>query len=232
VNNIYFILFSFSIAIFLQFFLQFFFVIGYDIKCEFRINSWGFASGRTSGKQCEVKNLVLTSRNENVTSINGQTEARDRDTKIFEIHGQTVNYFPTGIDKFFPNLEAIAIVNSKLEIIEKSDLKPFRQLKMLYLDSNQIEALENNLFEFNIAIVFLKLDRNNIEYIGENVFQPLKNLTHLNLILNVCISNVAYDIHNIPGLITEVVRHCDCNNPFVVTQSTVQFDDSSTSKMI
>jgi Leucine-rich repeat (LRR) protein len=171
---------------------------------------------------CTVKNLRLKFNNKTVTSINGQTEARDQDTKMLNIGSQTVNYFPIGIDKFFPDLQAIQVFNSKLKTIEKSDLKPFRHLKAVYLQYNEIEALEDNLFDNNTEIELIHLSRNKIKYIGANVFQPLKKLKYLYLVGNFCINRFVYDLKQVQGLISEATSNCKKLNPKPTTINVIK----------
>jgi hypothetical protein len=95
---------------------------------------------------------------------------------------------PKGFEKFFPDLNQIAIVNSKLKAISKSDLIPFKNLTDLILYQNQIEVLENDLFERNLLLKMIDFESNKLQYIGENTLTPLTKLESADFELNPCIS--------------------------------------------
>ncbi|KAL7023592.1 hypothetical protein ACKWTF_012697 [Chironomus riparius] len=123
------------------------------------------------------------------------------DVGVFHNFGRaTMHYFPSGLDKMFKNLRAIQIMNSGLKKVHVSDLKPFHNLVDLCLFSNELEVLEENLFEFNPNLEYINLNANKITYIDPNVFDKLTKLRILSLAINPCIdmySNSPTGVQNI-----------------------------------
>lgn len=98
----------------------------------------------------------------------------------------TMNYFPHGIDSIFPSISAITAEESKLREIHVEDLAPFKLLKLLYLNGNEIRVIEADLFKFNEQLELIRLDFNQISHIDAQVFSHLVNLKFLWLNENKC----------------------------------------------
>jgi Leucine-rich repeat (LRR) protein len=128
-----------------------------------------------------------------INDISGTHEAgknNDNVEGLWVIYNQ-IHYFPRGLNKFFKNLKAIRIYYSGLKAIHQSDLKDFPKLVYLSLDSNNLEILEENLFEFNPNLEEISLHFNQISHIDSKVFEKLTKLTTLWLSLNTCIDMFA-----------------------------------------
>ena len=170
------------------------------------IAAWTYVSGR----QCKVSNFVVDNQNEAVTTINGQAANfyHSENVKMLDIGSQTVRYFPKGLEKIFPNLEGIAIYNSKLKKISKSDLKPFPALRELYLHDNELETLDSDLFEFNPELRLIYLNSNKLKQIGANIFDSLTKLEQVYLNSNPCINREITSHSEIPSLKAEIIEKC------------------------
>ena len=110
-----------------------------------------------------------------ITKINGQTAPNELVT-AFRVFNQSCNFFPQQISKFFPNIEAIAIQNSKLKDLTRNDLKSFPKLKSLSLFGNELRTLEFGIFDGNLKLEMLSIYDNKIEAIGSEILEPLKGL--------------------------------------------------------
>jgi hypothetical protein len=121
--------------------------------------------------------------------------------------------FPLGLETFFKNLEYIAIVNEKLQRIGQSDLRPFYKLRVLYLDSNQIETLDRELFKFNPNIEAINLSNNRVRYVDVSVFKHLVNLRSLWFENNACHSNkISENPTGVQKVIDEIRERCFVDN--------------------
>jgi Leucine-rich repeat (LRR) protein len=182
---------------------------GFDLECEFHENSFWFYIG--SAEECSVKNLVVLSKNQIVTLINGENsyEFENDDRKMLNIQSQIVNFMPEELEHFFPDLEGIRIAHSGLKIIEKSDIQAFENLKHLYLNDNDLESLEDSLFESNPALKVIDFTNNKLKVVGENILQPLINLEVAHFQNNICIDIVASTWNSkISRLISELKEKC------------------------
>lgn len=161
-----------------------------------------------SGNLCRVMDLVITSQNDTITSVNGQV-APLTDVNIVHIFHQTINYFPKGLDKLFPNLEAIQLLHSPLKSIEQSDLKPFgSKLKKFIVGGNQIESLNNDLFEYNSELRWIGFQENKLKSVGKNILKPLKKLQRAYFDDNECIDKAALNEKELSGLVAELEEKC------------------------
>lgn len=124
-------------------------------------------------------------------------------------------YFPKNLEKFFKNVELIIIQHLKLLEITQSDLKPFKELKYLSLENNNISCIERDLFKFNTELRVIKLNSNKIKYIFSAVLDHLVNLKYLWLNSNECIKanhNSYGDRDETLKLIEEVKKECSNDN--------------------
>jgi hypothetical protein len=160
-----------------------------------------------SGLSCEATNLVITSLNIEITSVNGKTTPFE-DIKILDIGNETVHYFPRGIEKLLPNIQGIWADLAKLKTISKSDLQQFPKLNELLLIRNDIEEIESDLFVENPEIRIITFYDNNLSYIGKNIFDPLKKLEKVDFEKNICINFNAKSKDEISTLIKKVESNC------------------------
>jgi len=173
-----------------------------SFECKYKISAWG-----TIGTiyWCDVQNAV------NITSldaaqVDGTHQAGYNNDNVEALNlnckGQ-LHYFPRGFNKFFKNLKAISIYNCSQKEIHKSDLKEFPKLMNFHMPYNNLEILEENLFEFNPKLEAIDLDYNKISHINPNVFDKLTNLRNFHLESNTCINMGA---SNNPTAVQNVIK--------------------------
>lgn len=160
---------------------------------------------------CTAKNLgdFITDRSNRVIhSITGTHENNktNDDVKAVWITSSNVFYFPLGLGNLFKNLLSIGIQNSKLREISKEDLKEFPKLKRLDLFDNEIEIVDEDLFQYNPKLEDIGLNKNKISQIDPKVFKNFVNkLNVLFLSENVCqLNNAYYDKQKANELIAEI----------------------------
>jgi len=73
--------------------------------------------------------------------------------------------------------------------VSKLELKPYSSLSIFDLEGNELEVIEEGLFEFNPSLQYVSFARNKILHIDENVFKKLSSLSYLNLVSNVCVND-------------------------------------------
>ena len=174
--------------------------------CDFGSEYWPYKAGTI----CETASLELTSPNQVVTTINGQVGSFYHNQKVEKLHinSRGLRYMPKGIDKFFPDLEALWIENSELKTIKQADFKSFPKLKEVYMVNNKIEKLDSNLFQLNPELRALQFNANKIKIIGRNILSPLLKLDQADFSLNDCINKSAYEKKEFPELIAEMESKC------------------------
>jgi hypothetical protein len=184
--------------------------LGIDMKCSSFVPH-----------TCKVENLVITSRDQTITSVHSETDAffnvQDIKSLIFQSQVQKMNYVPKGLGKFFSQIEMLYIVRTELKEITKEDLVPFPLLKYLWIQINHLESLPSNLLEANPELSHINFNHNRLKIVGENILSPLKNLVYANFRHNTCINMVAEHKSEIPALIPEL--HNKCNAKYTKPES-------------
>jgi len=144
---------------------------------------------------CTVKNsLIIDSPSKaQINSVTGTHTGgkSDNDVAIFLISSGPIQYFPRGMDKFFKNLIGIGIYSTTIKEIHQDDLKPYTKLQYLDLLTNNIEVLNDGLFDYNPEMVGIRMDSLKISQIGMNVFGHLQKLLTLHFCGNVCTGRAA-----------------------------------------
>lgn len=100
--------------------------------------------------------LVTSKDNRQISKVHGQNlfGNANNDVKLFLAKNKLMNFFPRHLTYFFKNLELDEIYYGNLKKITKQDLKEFGdKIKNLNLHNNDIEVLEENLFQFNNNLV-------------------------------------------------------------------------------
>jgi Leucine-rich repeat (LRR) protein len=97
-----------------------------------------------------------------------------------------------------------------LKEIHQSDLKPFPKLKCLELFHNEIETLEEGLFDFNTELEMIWLSSNKIFHIDPEIFNHLiGKLRYLSLDANECISDFATnDTKKVAEIVENISKKC------------------------
>jgi len=181
-----------------------------DFQCGYK-NDWFGSLG--AAYQCEVQNyLEITSLDTAQVDSNSGAHLDDfnnDNVTAIQINQGQIHYFPRGLNKIFKNLKGISISNTGLKEIHQSDLKDFPELVDLWLMSNNIEILEENLFEFNPNLDYIDLDSNKISHINPNVFDKLTKLKTLYLRSNNCINVRAFnDATDVQDVIRTAKAQC------------------------
>lgn len=159
------------------------------IECLYENTFWGRLNDHYT---CNVQNdlNIATLEDAVITSVTGShmNGRTNNDVDSIYIKYKNVKHFPKNLEKIFKNLRIISITNSNLMTIYQSDLKPFPELVRLILSNNNIEALEEGLFDFNTQLEMIYISSNQISKIHPNVFDHLTKLEFLELSENVCIN--------------------------------------------
>lgn len=178
----------------------------FDLDCNFSHDGWD--SAVLTVYKCEVKNLIIMSReNSTITKITGKQNYNEKVTAI-RIYNQICNFFPQNIFKFFKDIEAFAVQNSKLKDLTKSDLKDFKNLKSLSLYGNELKILEFGIFDANLKLEFLSIYGNKIHSVGSEILRPLKSLKKVFFHSNVCLDLDALSEDEIKLLMTKLANDC------------------------
>lgn len=161
--------------------------------------------------ECDTNSLDVKNRNESVTSVSGLLSGVvDYDNiKIFKVEASPLlEFFPSGLEKFFPNLEKLVIRQTGLRELSQDDLKNFPKLKSLDVSENQLEKLNGSTFQFNEKIEELNLSGNKLTSLGSDFLKHLKNVTKIDMSGNSCINQTASDELEMKRLRIKLAENC------------------------
>lgn len=190
-------------------------------ECNFRIDHTTFHHDFkfTQFYECNVKTpLQIEERNSTVIwiirSLTNHIIGRANDdvTEIF-INRKIMYYLPTNFGEIFPNIEYLAVWNSKLKKVEMDDLKQFPNLKYLCLKYNDFTILGENVFKFVPKLEYLSLFRNKIKEVHPTAFNGLTELKTLNMRMNDCVNKEFVNSkQRVQEFITNVAYLCQFKN--------------------
>lgn len=146
----------------------------FDLKCEFKMDSWRVVR---SIKTCYAKGLDIRSPQINIEKVNQKSEPATK-IKGFFVKNEVCHYIPKGIAELFPALTAFGIVNSGLKEISKADLENLTELVRFVSKDNEMEYLDDGIFDLNIKLESVTLTGNKIIFIGFSIFKTLPKLTY------------------------------------------------------
>ncbi|CAG9810574.1 unnamed protein product [Chironomus riparius] len=194
-----------------------------SIECDYGTDDWNIVE---NAYYCYVNNnLSITTRESaTITSISGphQSGKTNSDVVGFYANTKTFIYFPRGLETFFKNIKIIQIHNCNLTEVHQEDLKPFSKLIEIYLEYNELEVLEEGLFDFNLDLEFIHFGDNKIVHIEPNVFDHLSKLSYLYLLSNSCIDKkVRNSTSEVKNFIQAVKSQCN-NSEFSLLKSQLE----------
>lgn len=150
-------------------------IVTVRIYCVYKFLAWPLIGNSYT---CQVQNLNVTQPNDSVVKVSGDHLQRynQQHVRALEIRGQTCYFLPTRIKNFFPNLELLRVVNSRLKSVTQADLKPHTKLRVINMNANQLTTLDNDLLESNLELIRVDFRSQKLKLIGYNIFDKLEKL--------------------------------------------------------
>lgn len=159
-------------------------------ECVYSIEDWVILD---KAYGCSTKSVKIEAgdRWEALTKVskNHIKGKKNEDVITLNIENGTVHRLPKGIEKSFPNLQALRVAQAKLRSIESEDLKAFPNLKVLCLWANELKTLDGNLLAYTPDLEFVNFGSNQITHVGPNFFAPLTKLIAAYFEENTCTNN-------------------------------------------
>lgn len=161
--------------------------------------------------------LNINSPDAIVHSATGSHVSGKNDSDIqgfFVDSDKKIEYFPKNLENIFPNLKVIWIQNNHIKEINQLDLKPFPKLVYFKFGFNDIQVLEEGLFDFNPELKGIYLQSNQVFHVDENIFNNmLTKLTYLVFKSNQCINiGTEGDVTKIQEIVNELKEKCQDEN--------------------
>lgn len=178
------------------------------LECDFKEDHGQYS--------CVVSKLNVSSKSF-VTNVTGehQREMSNADVKGLSINSQISKFLPSGIEKFFPNLEIFSFYQTYISSISASDLKPFPKITIFaltgtsfYVRDTPIQSLPGDLFKYNPLITIVQIEVDEISKVGETIFDNLPNLFNAYIKTAKCAVRAEWK-EAIPGLKQKIKTECN-----------------------
>lgn len=162
------------------------------LHCKFEM-VWHFPSIEIYS--CSATILIETQANQDVTSVFGThlPGKGNEDVASLGINSQNLQFFPTKIEEFLPNIEVINFYNNSISSVSNANLSPFPKLWSLVLGKNRISVLDRNLFFGLSSLREIRLSENGITSIDSHLFAGLRAEIFVDLSSN-NIRHVGHDL--------------------------------------
>jgi len=207
------LLFTSSLLLFLFTILQV--ASSIEIQCSYNTNFNYSILGQVY--RCEIQNNFDVASPEDVV-VNSVNEkhlynmSNDNVTGLFSA-SKNLKYIPKKMENFFKNIKLIDLVDNRIKKVQQDDLKPFPKLIYCGFKDNEIETLENGLFDYNLELELVSFWNNKITQVGPNVFDHLTKLTWLYFDQNPCIDiRVEDNRSGVQKMIQKVTQNCKASN--------------------
>ncbi|XP_070495993.1 keratocan-like [Chironomus tepperi] len=215
------------IVLFINFVTIFKSLICLDIDCSYIIHNYPHVHLISC---CHVmNNLNIEFPDKALIKFVSGTDIEKDETTGFRIYNKTTQYFPRGLDSVFKNLKVIEISHGHLKDIRREDLNSFDLLEVLYLYANDIEILEEGIFDNNVNLKFITLSENRIIHIDQNAFSKLHQLTDLYLNKNECIDLQADNLSPLDKVINAAKNMCNNEDYNELHQSLIALESTKIS---
>lgn len=166
------------------------------------------SSGDNSIYYCDG-NLISDGENkQNVTEVYGNHETGKDNSDILAlvIIGRNIEYFPTNIESFFPNIKVLDFSYNFISDISNHHLAPFPHLEILNLHTNRITSLDSNLLSGLETMKSISFWANDIKHVGHDFVLPSTGEIFFNS--NPCIDRQATTPNEITALRFNLLVNC------------------------
>ncbi|KAG5676568.1 hypothetical protein PVAND_006392 [Polypedilum vanderplanki] len=158
-------------------------------------------------KQCGIIEVISTSTK---TIVDNVTSADNLDIykSIYISESPFLYFLPSGIEKYLKHLEVIILENTQLMKITGDDLKPFCDLRGLFITSSNLTTLEEDLFANNEKIEILALTNSKIKSVSSGVFKSLTKLFDFDFRSNTCFNKKETHTKAVLKMIESIEEEC------------------------
>lgn len=155
------------------------------INCDLGMSNVGDSVGIVYTCHSSTINTEILTMIEEVRSdhSNGKSNA---DVLAFEDHSSILQYFPTNLANFLPNLVVLRLYSPLLQLTT-NDLKPYPNLIYFSASSGKFTNIDGDLFQHTRNLQQISFSGGKLENVGKNILSGLK-LEYVSFSGNTCIN--------------------------------------------
>ncbi|CAG9812200.1 unnamed protein product [Chironomus riparius] len=175
------------------------------LNCLSKIEEFSLINSQNS---CNVQNILnIYEPNTEIQDVDGQADSY---TALLIIDKRT-EFLPSNLGKKFINLIALKVLEGRLKEVRQNELKSLTNLQYINFDQNDIEFLDNNVFDFNLKLKVIWLGGNKISYIGNSIFDNLIQLNNVDFRNNTCVSTSQMNLKKFNFAALNLIKE-NCSN--------------------
>lgn len=137
--------------------------------------------------------------------LSGKTNAH---VQGFTLNQNSLTLMPSNIEKFYPNLRVIQMINTNLKSLTRHDLKPFPRLEAIGFYDNKIETMDGDLFKDTPLLQHIAFRNNLLTNVGPNIFKPIPLLKEIYLSGNLCTQEMTSSTSEVLALSRKLRYQC------------------------
>ena len=148
------------------------------MELKYKLENQKWTIGLNSLYTCEVTDAIITIPGFIIESSLKGTHANgmsNKDVEALKFANSSVDFFPRGLGRIFPNLKVLQIYNCGLGEISRPDFIGFSSLEVLCLSRNQLKSLPDDLFADMPRLSFVYLGENLLERLSSKFLEPIKH---------------------------------------------------------
>lgn len=149
-----------------------------------------------------------TSRNVVGVSQNHMSGRTNLDVRGVNFQNQRIDFIPTDMNRFFPNLEGILFNECPIRSFSREDLRPFPRLRDFSIHRGELTTVSGDVFQHAPGLQFANLGRNSIANVGPGIFQGTPRLVEARFNNNWCINTQARNRAALDLLFSELAFRC------------------------
>ncbi|KAL7015695.1 hypothetical protein ACKWTF_016605 [Chironomus riparius] len=175
------------------------------LNCLSKIEEFSLINSQNS---CNVQNILnIYEPNTEIQDVDGQADSY---TALLIIDKRT-EFLPSNLGKKFINLIALKVLEGRLKEVRQNELKSLTNLQYINFDQNNIEFLDNNVFDYNLKLKVIWLGGNKISYIGNSIFDNLNQLNNVDFRNNTCVSTSQMNLKKFNFAALNLIKE-NCSN--------------------
>lgn len=174
---------------------------------------FGFDELTAVGKVYTCRPIVTLTKSSTLETVTGVHEPgySNENVEFLGVSNQNMTFLPKGIELLLKNLKALSWTTN-LPSISAKDLQPFPKLEFLEMYGNNLPTIDGNLFSFTPLLKVVTLDSDQIQHFGVNFVTNLKDLEYFSLQKNVCVDAVATSRATVIELAAQLSVLCPPSN--------------------
>jgi hypothetical protein len=172
------------------------------ITCNFQL--WDFGIGLGIIYECDSMAVENSGNLTIIEEIRGSHMSGKTNANVlgFWERSGNLNYIPSNLNSFFPNIRGFHSANSPLLKVSASDLQPFPNLVRFSVITAHFTSIEGDLFQHTRNLRRVEFNRGRLTSVGENLIHGLNQLTFMQF-FNPCLNFTA----NTPDLMLKMKQN-------------------------